>query len=139
MSIFQINLLWMSNLSHWKYLDTLCPSLCFLLLTQVASFLNLKEQLVKDEFQAHCRWWDHLESGIVLQCRLHYTRHYGKAYTSTGKVYPAPKNFYETGMIDTIKENYLISKIGSVAGRKQKTFNRDCKPFRLQEKLPNSK
>lgn len=117
----------------------LYPFLCSLLLTQVASILNLKQQLVKGEFQAYYKWWDHLESGIVLlYTRLHYTGHYGKAHTRTGKACPAPQNFHETGMIDTIKENYLISKIGSVAG-KQITFGRDCKPFRPQEKLPSSK
>lgn len=52
---------------------------------------------------------------------------------SMAKAYPTTKNLHET-----IEENHLMSKIGSVAGRKQKPFLRDCKPFRFQEKLPNS-
>lgn len=53
---------------------------------------------------------------------------------SMGKAYPTPKNLHET-----IKENHLMSKIGTMAGRKQKPFIRGCKTFRFQEKLPNSK
>lgn len=41
---------------------------------------------------------------------------------SVERVSPAPKNLHETGMIDTIKENYLISNLGVMAGRKQKPF-----------------
>lgn len=105
----------------------LSPLLCFLLLTPVASFFNLKQQLVKGEFQAHYKRGDHQENGVILHYTgLHYTRHYGKARRNTGKEYPAPRNFHETSM-DTIKENDVISKTGSVAGRKQKTLDRDCK------------
>ena len=66
---------------------------------------------------------DHLESDIILHySRLHYTRHYGIIFTLE-KAHPAPKNLHETAMRDTIKENYLISKIANVAGRKLKLYS----------------
>lgn len=92
---------------------------------------------MKSEFQAHYKWWDHLENRIVLlYTGLHYTRHYWKVSTSTGKSYPAPGNRHGTGMIATIKENYLISKVGFVAGRKQKTLDRHCKLQYYKKSFP---
>lgn len=79
------------------------------------SIVNASAQLLKSEETVNERQTSMRspkDSYYAAYTGLHYTSHYGIIF-SKGKVYLIPKNLHET-----IKENYLFSNIGTVAGRK---------------------